>query len=135
MEILVERHFYSSEFVVGRCYLGDTYFCDTLEPPAGVNHPCIPEGEYPVNLIWSPRFNAYMPRLEGVPYRSGILIHKGNSVKDTLGSILVGTISFKGHLFQSSDTYGDIFEYMTTAVLHGDKIKVRVTSVKNPDYE
>ena len=76
MEILIERHFSCREYVIGRCYVDDTYLCDTLEPPvAGVKHPCIPIGDYLVNLVWSPKFKSYKPRLEGVPHRSGILIH------------------------------------------------------------
>ena len=130
MEILIERHFFCSEYVIGRCYVDDTYLCDTLEPPTtGVKHPCIPIGDYLVNLVWSPKFKSYKPRLEGVPHRSGILIHKGNSVKDTLGCILVGNNSFKGHLTQSSSAYCDLLEYMTKAVLYGDKIIVRITNV------
>lgn len=130
MEILIERHFSCSEYVIGRCYVDDTYLCDTLEPPVtGVKHPCIPIGDYLVNLVWSPKFKSYKPRLEGVPHRSGILIHKGNSVKDTLGCILVGNNSFKGHLTQSSLAYCDLLEYMTKAVLYADKIIVRITNV------
>lgn len=77
-------------------------------------------------MVWSPKFKSYKPRLEGVPHRSGILIHKGNSVKDTLGCILVGNNSFKGHLTHSSLAYCDLLEYMTKAVLYADKIIVRI---------
>lgn len=130
MEILIERHFSCSEYVIGRCYVDDTYLCDTLEPPVThVGHPCIPIGEYLVNLVWSPKFKSYKPRLEGVPHRSGILIHKGNSVKDTLGCILVGNNSFKGHLTQSSLAYCDLLECMTKSVLNADKIIVRIINV------
>lgn len=130
MKILIERHFFCSEYVIGRCYIDDAYFCDTLEPPAtGVKHSCIPPGDYLVNLVWSPKFDSYKPRLEGVPHRSGILIHQGNSVKDTLGCILVGDNSFKGHLSWSRLVYCDLLEYMTNAVLHGDKIVVCITNV------
>lgn len=130
MEILIERHFFCSEYVIGRCYVNDTYLCDTLEPPTtGVKHPCIPIGDYPVNLVWSPKFKSYKPRLEGVPHRSGILIHKGNSVKDTLGCILVGNNSFKGHLTQSGLAYSDLLDCMTKAVLCDDKIYVRIMNV------
>lgn len=130
MEILIERHFSCSEYVIGRCYVDDTYLCDTLEPPVtGVKHPCIPVGDYLVNLVWSPKFKSYKPRLEDVPHRSGILIHKGNSVKDTLGCILVGNNSIKGHLTQSGLAYCDLLECMTKAVLNSDKIIVRIINV------
>lgn len=130
MEILIERHYSCSQYVLGRCYVGDICFCDTLEPPMfGVKHPCIPVGSYRVNLVWSPKFKSYKPRLESVPHRSGILINKGNSVKDTSGSILVGNNTFEGHLTQSSITYSDLFEYMTKAVLSDDEIIVRITRI------
>lgn len=130
MEIKIERRYFCSEYVIGRCYVGDTYYCDTLEPPtSGVKHPCIPCGDYLVNLVWSPKFKSYKPRLEGVPHRSGILIHSGNSVKDTLGCILVGVNSLKGHLTQSRVSYVDILECMTKSVLCGEKITVHIVNV------
>lgn len=66
----------------------------TLEDPIVArpgSKPCIPYGEYPVVLAMSSRYNRIMPRLEHVPGRSGILIHTGNTEKDTTGCILVGT--------------------------------------------
>lgn len=131
MEVTIKRHYFCSNYVIGRCYVGDVLCCDTLEPPTfGVNHPCISAGEYLVNLVWSPKFNRYMPRLANVPNRSGILIHYGNSVRDTLGCILVGSNTFKGHLSQSRDAFNDILHLMTDAVLRGDKIIVRVVDLK-----
>ena len=131
MVIKIERHYFCSEYVIGRCYVGDTLFCDTLEPPTtGVKHPCIPVGEYLVNLVWSPKFKSYKPRLEDVPNRSGILIHSGNSVKDTLGCILVGDNSFKGHLTCSRSTYIDLLKCMTLAIENGDKITVHIVNIK-----
>lgn len=131
MEVTIKRHYFCSNYVIGRCYVGDILYCDTLEPPTfGVNHPCIPAGEYLVNLVWSPKFKRYMPRLANVPNRSGILIHYGNSVKDTLGCILVGSNTFKGHLSQSRDAFNDILHLMTDAVLSGNKIIVHVVDLK-----
>lgn len=131
MEVIIKRHYFCSDYVIGRCYVGDTLLYDTLEPPtSGVEHPCIPAGDYLVNLIWSPKFKRYMPCLANVPNRSAILIHYGNSVKDTLGCILVGSNTFVGHLSQSRDAFDDILHLMTNAVLSGDKIIVHVEDIK-----
>lgn len=131
MEIKIERHYFCNEYVIGRCYVGDTYYCDTLEPPTtGVRHCCIPIGEYLVNLVWSPKFGKYMPRLENVPFRSGILIHSGNTVKDTLGCILVGSNSMKGRLTQSRLAFVDILECITKSMLYGEKITVHIVNVQ-----
>lgn len=64
--------------------------CDTLEPPFSVSHPCIPVGVYKFSMSESPRFHRVLPRLKNVKGRSGILIHSGNTVRDTKGCILVG---------------------------------------------
>lgn len=131
MEVTIKRGYIRSNYVLGRCYVGDVLYCDTLEPPtSGVDYPCIPAGEYLVNLVWSPKFKRYMPCLADVPNRSDILIQYGNSVKDTLGCILVGSIVFEGHLSQSRDMFSDILHLMTNSVLSGDKIIVRVVDLK-----
>lgn len=63
--------------------------CVTCEPPLTGNHPCIPKGIYhciPHNSLAHP--NTW--ELQNVPGRSEILIHTGNTIKDTKGCILVG---------------------------------------------
>ena len=58
----------------------------TLELPIGNNVPyvnCIPAGVYPVQLLWSARFNRTMPHLGNTAPRGPILIHYGNTAHDT----------------------------------------------------
>lgn len=50
---------------------------------------CIPQGRYKIKLHRSPRFGVVY-RVEDVPQRSDILIHAGNTHKDTHGCILLG---------------------------------------------
>lgn len=131
MEIKIERHFFCNDYVIGRLLIGDSKFCDTLEPPThGVSHPCIPIGEYLVNIVWSPKFKSYKPRLEDVPNRFGILIHSGNSVKDTLGCILVGDNSIKGGLMYSRATFNDLMEVILKNILYGHQVKVHIVNIK-----
>lgn len=49
-----------------------------------------------------------MPRLLNVPNFEGILIHSGNTVKDTAGCILVGTRK-ENTLVNSRDTFNRLF--------------------------
>ena len=64
----------------------------TLEDPWQLNErniSCIPEGRYRIRNHNSPRFGkTYI--VDDVPERSHILIHAGNTPKDTQGCILVG---------------------------------------------
>ncbi len=131
MEIRIERRYFCDKYVIGSLFIGDTKFCDTLEPPThGVSHPCIPIGEYLVNIVWSPKFKSYKPRLEDVPNRSGILIHSGNSVKDTLGCILVGDNTLKGGLMYSRATFNDLMEVILQNIQYGHQVKVHILNVK-----
>jgi hypothetical protein len=65
----------------------------TLEPPNLGNAPnisCIPTGKYLCTKYASRKFGmTYL--VSDIPGRSGILFHRGNSVKDTTGCILIGS--------------------------------------------
>lgn len=81
-------------------YVGDAmvYKCHVLEDP--VREPgavkvwgdtAIPAGKYPVSLRFSNRFQKELPGVQNVPGFEGVLIHSGNTKKDTHGCILLGT--------------------------------------------
>lgn len=69
------------------------------------NISCIPEGEYEVHRIYSPKFGKCF-HLQAVPGRTEILIHKGNYNKDTHGCILIGM----GHSDINGDGTMDVIE-------------------------
>ena len=78
---------------LGELQIEGQHFCYTLERPWLDNQPdtsCIPTGTYQVILSYSTRFARDMPRLIGVPGRTGILIHVLNEVTETEGCIGVG---------------------------------------------
>ena len=51
---------------------------------------CIPAGRYKLAKHWSPKFKKWMIEVCNVPGFTGILIHSGNTDKDTRGCLLVG---------------------------------------------
>jgi hypothetical protein len=67
-----------------------TQLCVTCEPPKDREHPCIPVGKYSVIPHNSPK-HPHTWELLNVPGRTEILIHPGNTIRDTEGCILVGT--------------------------------------------
>lgn len=108
IKLLVKREFFAETYTIGKLYVDGVYFCDTLENPVrpdGVkipNETAIPYGTYEVIVNFSPKFKRILPRLLNVPMFDGILIHRGNSVKDTSGCILVGENKVKGMVFNST---------------------------------
>lgn len=78
---------------LGRLHVNGAHCCFTLEPPWRGNArdvSCIPAGTYKGKVLPSPKFKRDLPELLDVPGRSQILIHAGNTTRDTLGCILVG---------------------------------------------
>ena len=48
----------------------------------------IPEGTYPVERTWSPKFKKLLPLIQNVPDREGIRIHRGTLPEHSQGCIL-----------------------------------------------
>lgn len=96
INLLLIRNTFSKESTIGELFLNGERICDTLENPWQDNQrniSCIPEGVYPVRLRL-PRESGtrdYIHLLvKDVKDRDYILIHIGNTAKDTSGCILVG---------------------------------------------
>lgn len=112
------RHALMEDYTIGRLFIDDEYFCDTLEDKVrdydrdgDLNDPgeekvygetAIPYGRFKVIVNESPRFKRLLPRLLDVPHFTGILIHRGNTAKNTSGCILVGENSVKGKVLNST---------------------------------
>ena len=96
INLLLIRDTFSKESTIGELFLNGERMCDTLENPYINNErniSCIPEGVYKVRLRLA-RESAtrdYLHLLiQDVPNRKWILVHRGNTAKDTSGCILVG---------------------------------------------
>lgn len=100
-KIKLKRTDYKETYTVGRLYINNNYFCDTLEDRCRdlskekkiYSQTAIPKGVYKLVISYSPRFKRLLPLLLDVPFFEGIRIHAGNSSKDTSGCILVGTVN------------------------------------------
>lgn len=141
MELKLKRIARRETYTIGHLYIDGEYFCDTIEDkdrglsqelPVAVNKnlkrrgvTAIPVGRYRVTLdVVSPRFEkktAYqfcggrLPRLVNVPAFDGVLIHIGNTAKDTEGCILVGKNTQVGKVLQSTVTFQQLYVRLKTA--------------------
>lgn len=142
MKIEVRRRYLGSDYTIGSMYINGEYFCDTLEDKvrdlnkdgdlndAGEGkvyaETAIPYGEYEVVVNHSPKFKRMLPRLLNVPHFEGILIHRGNTAKDSAGCILVGENKVKGQLINSTLYEKKITSICHKAQLQNEKITIEI---------
>ena len=114
----------------GHLLIGDVKFCYTLEDSTvnGFGKGCgIPKGVYALEYSQSPRFGRKMLRLVGVPGRTGILIHVGNTAKDCIGCILVGnTRSNKDFIGSSAVAVKNLERYLVPKLDAGEACYISI---------
>lgn len=128
MNIILNRIAKKAKYTIGKLYINDKYFCDTLEDTdRGLTQSmteqqigskkvygetAIPTGTYRIIISYSNKFKKQMPLLLNVPGFAGIRIHSGNTEKDSLGCILVGKNKAVGKVLESRDTYSKLFSIL-----------------------
>ena len=103
MELRLERLWPKEAYTIGRLYINNEFFCNTLEDKIvdknknGIfdngekkvyGESAIPYGTYKIIYNWSPKFGRNLPRLLNVPHFEGILIHSGNTAADSASVLL-----------------------------------------------
>ncbi|MBQ7818823.1 MAG: hypothetical protein IJ341_03895 [Bacteroidales bacterium] len=142
MEIKVKRLYIKEEYTIGKMYVNGMCFCDTLEDKVrDLNkdgdlsdngegkvyaQTAIPYGKYKVIVSFSPKFKRMLPRLLDVPHFEGILIHRGNTAKDSAGCILVGENRVKGQLLNSSAYEKRLIAICLNAQLQNEDITIEI---------
>lgn len=130
MLLELDRIYEGKDYTIGHLYIDGVYECDTLEDPTRdlpdeekvYGNTAIPVGKYKVVLnTVSPKYSqrksydwcgGRLPRLLNVPFFDGILIHSGNTNKDTAGCILVGENKEKGKVLNSMATLKRLYKKM-----------------------
>lgn len=141
MKLKLIRKYLGPEYTIGDLYIEDKLYCNTLED---VNRDtnrngifdgsekkiagdtCIPFGTYKIVVDVSPKFGRELPRLLNVPSFSGILIHRGNTTKDTAGCILVGENTVKGKVLNSTIYEVDLTKKIKEAISKGEKVTIQI---------
>ena len=145
MKILVKRIFTNDRYTIGHLYIDEKYFCDTCEDAdRGLDDSmdeeeirskkvysktAIPTGTYKVTMnVKSPKYGRIMPRLLNVKGFEGILIHEGNSDRDSCGCLLVGENKRKGMVINSRKTFSKLMDVLNNA---NDEITIEIKSHYN----
>ena len=91
----------------------------------------IPRGTYEITLdVVSPKYskvqfykdvcNGKVPRLKNVKGFDGILIHAGNTDKDSSGCLLVGQNKVKGQVVNSNETFKQLYQLLLDGMSRGE---------------
>jgi hypothetical protein len=142
MKLKLKRRFFAEEYTIGTLSIDGVQFCDTLEDKnrdhnkdGDLNDPgegkvyaktAIPFGTYKVIVNRSPKFKRELPRLLDVPHFEGILIHRGNTAKDSAGCILVGENKIKGQVINSTQYENELVKRLKSAIKKGEEVEIEI---------
>ncbi len=141
MKLFLKRIALRDTYTIGKLYIDNHYFCDTLEDKVRdlnkdgdlndvgegkvAGQTAIPYGTYKVTMdVQSPKFSqrasyawckGYLPRLLNVPHFDGIMIHSGNTADHSSGCILVGENRVKGQVLNSMNTLKRLYDILKGA--------------------
>ena len=152
LELHLKRAFCGERYTIGHITIEDNPFkCDSIERPVRDKNrngkfdngekkikgdTAIPFGRYEITMrVISPAYSkkkafaftgGRMPRLLNVPEFDGILIHTGNTEKDSLGCIVVGLNTIVGKVTDSMVTFKQLFRILDEAYKAGRAIYITV---------
>lgn len=132
--IILNRTEIKSTYTIGELMIDGQFFCHILEDPVrDINkngkfdggevkikgNTAIPYGKYKIdmntvsprfrNASWAVPYDGKVPRLIGVNSFEGVLIHPGNTTRDTEGCLLPGVKSGSS-VIKSQDTFHKLME-------------------------
>lgn len=153
MKLTLKRVAKRPTYTIGWLYVDGVKFCDTIEdkdrgltqsmPVAEIkkrkvySQTAIPTGTYTISMnTVSPKYskrdfykklcNGKVPRLLNVPGYDGVLIHVGNTERDTAGCILVGQNTSIGKVLNSQVTFTRLYKVLKDAADKGEKITLTI---------
>lgn len=140
MKLTLKRIALRPTYTIGKLYIDDVYFCDTIEDTVRDlnkngkfdngekkihSKTAIPYGTYEIKWTYSPRFKKYTPQLMNVPSFEGIRIHAGNTSADTEGCLILGKNKQVGKVLNSRDTINKFYPIIKNACSNG-KVTIEI---------
>lgn len=140
MKLTLKRIALRPTYTIGKLYIDDAYFCDTLEDTVRDTNKsgkfdngeqkikgktAIPYGTYEIKWTYSPRFKKYTPQLMNVPSFEGIRVHAGNTSADTEGCLILGKNKQVGKVLNSRATINKFYPIIKKACSNG-KVTIEI---------
>ena len=140
MKLTLKRIALRPTYTIGKLYIDDVYFCETIEDTVrDINKngkfdnrekkihskTAIPYGTYEIKWTYSPRFKKYTPQLMNVPSFEGIRVHAGNTSADTEGCLILGENKQVGKVLNSRATINKFYPIIKEACSNG-KVTIEI---------
>lgn len=140
MKLTLKRIALRPTYTIGKLYIDDAYFCDSLEDTVRDTNKsgkfdngeqkikgktAIPYGTYEIKWTYSPRFKKYTPQLMNVPSFEGIRVHAGNTSADTEGCLILGENKQVGKVLNSRATINKFYPIIKKACSNG-KVTIEI---------
>jgi len=148
MKLRLHRSYRGQTYTIGHLYVNGEYFCDTIEDTdRGLDDSmteaeivrrkilsvtAIPTGTYHIDMntvspkfqykTWAQRYNGKVPTILSVKGFSRVLIHTGNSERDSEGCVIIGENKVKGQVINSQVTFHKLMSVLLT-----DKENITIT--------
>lgn len=148
-ELCITRDEFSSKTTLGKFFVDDLYFAETLEDrDRGLDssmteeeilrikikkETAIPVGRYRVAFTYSQRLKRTLPILLDVKGFQGIRMHKGNTNVDTEGCPIVGSTRGVDAVYQSTSKELELCKRIREWIEKGDE--VYITIERAPDAQ
>lgn len=152
MELVVDRKWKKEGYTIGKLFINDVFFCNTLEdkdrgltsamPIEKIKvlkvwgETAIPSGVYEVKLshspkfanrVWGKKYKGQVPEITNVKGFAGIRIHPLNTAQDSLGCIGVGKNTAVGKITNSTEYYYKLLDtYIIPALKRNEKITLEI---------
>lgn len=142
MRITLKRISKKDTYTIGKLYIDNNYFCDTLEDkdrnlyqfnPVDTimsikvkGHTAIPKGLYEIMWTYSNRFKRYTPQIMNVPGFDGIRIHSGNTDADTEGCVLLGLNKVVGRVINSRVTCDKFYDIIEKEIKNKKEVWIQI---------
>jgi hypothetical protein len=133
MLLKLPRLYPKENYTIGKLYINDIFFCDSLEDKVRdfteekkvPGQTAIPAGTYRIVMSYSERFGRMLPELLYVPFFSAIRIHPLNTALQTEGCIGVGKNNIVGGLTYSRHFSDKLNEILSD--VKDEKIFIEIT--------
>jgi len=155
MHILVERYTAGAESTLGRLHIDGVFACYTCEDqrqpgPKVPKETRIPAGTYALKLRWfggkHQRYSKLyadihrgMLWLQDVPGFEDVLIHVGNTDRDSEGCLLVGFGRMEypeggGEVLQSKAAYRELYPRIAEAIEAGETVRLEIVDRDGTEF-